>query len=139
MSGDSEKALKHRPSHPHSNLLLTPEQYIDNVHLCFSLGPSQCLHDEHTACGCGVHPGQFSPVQEFFDHILGCKKGAKGTITQRHDLILPLSRRLASSGTHPARAVASPELLSQLCQTRARAASKGTRKLILKKLFSSMV
>ena len=48
------------------------------------------LHDEHTACGCGVCPSQFSCVQEFFDHVLDSKKGAKGTIAQYHDLILPI-------------------------------------------------
>ena len=78
------------PAHKHSDLLLTPEQYMDNVHLRFGLGLSRRLHDEHTACGCGVRPSHFSCVQEFFDHVLGCKKGAKGTITQRHDLILPI-------------------------------------------------
>ena len=46
------------PAHKHPDLLLTPEQHMDNVHLRFSLGLSQRLHDEHTACGCGVHPSQ---------------------------------------------------------------------------------
>ena len=67
------------PAHKHPDLLLTPEQCMDNVQLRFGLELSRRLHDEHTACGCGVRPSQFSCVQEFFDHILGCKKGAKGT------------------------------------------------------------
>ena len=54
---------------------------MDNVHLRFGLRLSWHLHDEHTACGCGVRPSQFSCVQEFFDHVLGFKKGAKRTIT----------------------------------------------------------
>ena len=60
--------------------------------MTFGLGLSWRLHDERTARGCGVRPSQLPCVLGFFDHALGCKKGAKGIITQRHDPTLPILR-----------------------------------------------
>ena len=81
------------PAHHKKELLLTSEQYIDNVHLRFGLKLSRRLHDNDTHCNCGKHPSDFTFVQEFIDHVLSCPC-TKGTKKQRHDLLLPILEAL---------------------------------------------
>jgi hypothetical protein len=77
------------PASRKSELLLTPEQYTDNVHLRFGLGLTRRIHDEGCSCNCGKKPADFVFVQEFFDHVMSCHK-TRGMKLKRHNLILPI-------------------------------------------------
>ena len=77
------------PGHDTDDLLLTPDQYIDNVSLRFGLGLARRVHVA-TQCGCGVPVGDFISVQKFFDHVLSCKSGCRGMKLARHNLLLPI-------------------------------------------------